>query len=152
MTKATNEEIRTEPTGPRGIAPVPFRWLRAACLAVMLTVTSAIGCTHTDAANVGAAVGHGLGTPVGVAAVAVEETFATAGDIQDANPRHQRPQPTRRCVSRRAGSGSTLRRPAASRAGEDRYYRAEVVVRTRGPAEIRSIEVGETEDVTEFWQ
>jgi hypothetical protein len=152
MTKATNDKIRTTPTRPRDSTLARSRWRGAACLVVLLGVASAVGCTHTDAANVGAAVGHGLGTPVGVAAVAVEETFATAADIQDANRRHRRPQPLPRRVSRRAGSSSTPRKPAASRAGEDHYYRAEVVVRTRGPADIRSIEVGETEDVTEFWQ
>jgi hypothetical protein len=118
----------------------------------LLAIGLALGCTHSDAANVGAAIGHGLGIPLGVAAVSVEETFSTADDIQDANPRHQKSQPAASESRREASRSNRVAQPPRQQSSDPHYYKAEVLLKTHGPADIQSIELQDTEDVTEFWQ
>lgn len=99
-------------------------------------------CANQDAAQFGSLIGRSLGKPVGTVATAIDETFRTAGDIVKENPRfrNQRnnPPPT---VS-----------PPVPNAEEDHYYKAEVLVKTHGPAQIESLSLQQTEDVSEFWK
>ncbi|MEJ2200524.1 MAG: hypothetical protein P8X63_05870 [Desulfuromonadaceae bacterium] len=73
---------------------------------------------------------------------AIDETFRTAGDVVKENPRYQNqrnePKPT-----------VSLPTPGAE---EDYYYKAEVLVKTHGPAQIESLSLQQTEDVSEFWR
>jgi hypothetical protein len=46
------------------------------------------GCATRDAAMLGHLIGKQIGTPFGVAAVAIEESVATTHDIVKANPRY----------------------------------------------------------------
>ncbi len=119
--------------------------------ALILIVAFALlsgACAHQDAANLGVAFGHVLGTPVGVVATTLDETFQTAGDIVEANPRYEKkrsPRPAAKPKPDRSYSPTT-------HADNTRYYRAEVIVKTNGPADLQSIEVQESRDVTAFWQ
>ncbi len=103
------------------------------------------GCTNREAATVGAMIGHRIGTVFGTAAVAVEETFETAKDVQDANPRWDHlPK------SRHRGRDQSPR-VSADPKQQHHYYSTNVLIKTRGPAHIVSVETGDTEDVTSFW-
>ncbi|MFC1761437.1 hypothetical protein ACFL6U_05090 [Planctomycetota bacterium] len=64
---------------------------------IVSLIVGITGCSNREAATVGAMIGQRVGTVFGTAAVAVEETFETAPDIQAANPRqdHQ-PRPRQR--------------------------------------------------------
>lgn len=101
------------------------------------------GCTNRDAAQLGSLIGRSLGKPIGVVATAVDETVKTTGDVIKENPRYQNL------------SSAPLQRTEDVTHGVDesvRYYRAEVLVKTKGPANIQSMSLQETEDVTQFWQ
>jgi hypothetical protein len=115
------------------------KWIRIVFAGLTLAVLGLLGCaTPREAATVGAWMGRQIGTPMGIAATAVEESFHHAGDIRYANPRFDgRPRTTQRLQS--ANDDST------------HVYRANVVVKTEGPARVRSIEVSDPEDVTAFW-
>ncbi|WP_303720114.1 hypothetical protein [Malonomonas rubra] len=105
-----------------------------------LTVLSA--CTNQDAAQLGSLIGRSLGKPVGTVATAIDETFRTVGDVVNENPRFQNQyNEPKQTVSSRIPSTE-----------EDYYYKAEVLVKTRGPAQIDSMSLQKTEDVSDFWK
>ncbi|WP_303720869.1 hypothetical protein [Malonomonas rubra] len=111
-------------------------------LSGLFFVTFLSACTNQDAAQLGSLIGRSLGKPVGTVATAIDETFRTAGDVVKENPRFQNqrndPKPT---VS-----------PPIPNTNEDYYYKAEVLVKTRGPAQIESLSLQQTEDVSDFWK
>ena len=107
----------------------------------LLILLSMIGCTNQDAAQLGAMIGRTLGKPVGTVATAIDETVQTSGDIVRENPRYQNPPPRTKPTQ-----------PTAPAADGNYYYRTEVLVKTRGPAQIESMELREVEDVSEFWK
>ncbi|RMF47565.1 MAG: hypothetical protein D6751_02430 [Deltaproteobacteria bacterium] len=139
-----------------------MKFLRNLVVALML-VGLCWGCTQRDAATVGAMIGRGLAMPIGTAAVIVDETAQSTGDIVRQNPRYDqlKNQPAFRrqtaaappVVPPRSRHGEYHPAGAAYPGREDRYhyYRAEVLVKTRGPADIQSIDFAESEDVTRFW-
>ena len=115
------------------------------------------GCTTRGAAMLGAAIGQGIGTPIGVAAVAFDEAGHVTGEIVRANPRyasnfHQpqaAPVGAPRHPEPRRFSGATSRHHGH----EQTYvYKAEVLVRTRGPAQIEAIDFVDAEEVNRFWK
>jgi hypothetical protein len=105
-----------------------------------------IGCSTREAATTGAMVGRRAGTALGSVVVAVEETFNTAKDVQQANPRwdHQ-PNPHQRVNQPTAPVSPTQNQ-------ELYYYQANVLVETQGPANIVSIDVSDTKEARRFWQ
>ena len=100
---------------------------------------------------VGALIGHGMGTPLGVAAVAVDETFATAGDIRAANPRYsgtsQRPSAPR--SQRYTPSPPPRREPRGTRT---QGYGPGMLASTTGPSNVQSMRYGATEEADRFWR
>ncbi|GAB4564043.1 MAG: hypothetical protein Tsb0017_23600 [Geothermobacteraceae bacterium] len=136
--------------------------LRNLVVALML-VGLCWGCTQRDAATVGAMIGRGLAMPLGTAAVIVDETVQSTGDIVRQNPRYDQRnnQPAfRRQMAPEPSAAAPRLQPVeyhpASALVSDRkdrfhYYRTEVLVKTRGPADIQSIDFVESEDVTRFW-
>ena len=116
--------------------------MRKQIMIILLAITTLCGgCTNRDAALFGGLIGRTLGKPVGTVATALDETFKTAGDISKENPRYQQhggPQPTR--PTARLDNGN------------DYYYRTEVLIKTRGPAQIEAISLQGSEDVSDFWR
>lgn len=119
-------------------------------LIALITVLSA--CTTREAAIIAAVPGRIIGTPMGMIATTVDESFATAGDIVQANPRHdrcckgsllQKHRPTQRSPTDLA--------PPLENTGFH-YYKAEVLIKTRGRAQFESIQMLDSQDVTNFWQ
>lgn len=111
----------------------------AICLSLLLLV----GCSNRDAAQLGSLIGRSLGKPIGTLATAVDETFQTAGDVVSENPRYQQPvqpyQPSTETVNQQQDQ-------------QDYYYRTQVLVKTRGPAQIEAVSLQQSEDVSEFWR
>lgn len=99
-------------------------------------------CANQDAAQLGSLIGRSLGKPVGTVATAIDETFRTAGDIVKENPRFQNQR----------NNPKPAESPSLPNTKEDHYYKAEVLVKTRGPAQIESLSLQQTEDVSEFWK
>ena len=106
-------------------------------------------CANQDAAQLGSLIWVGavddiweLGKPVGTVATAIDETFRTAGDIVKENPRFQNQR----------NNPKPAESPSLPNTKEDHYYKAEVLVKTRGPAQIESLSLQQTEDVSEFWK
>lgn len=100
------------------------------------------GCANKDAAELGSLIGRTLGKPIGTVATAIDETFRTTGDVVRENPRFQRQQREQQQAT-----------PATSSSDEDTfYYRTEVLVKTRGPAQIEEVSLQEAEDVSDFWR
>ncbi len=125
-------------------------------VALIVGIVTWTGCVSPrEAATLGAFLGRQVGTPLGVAVVTVEETFKTAEDVHDANPREEERRKARaaaRPITPAPGKASLAPAPAASTVGEEyRYYRAEVIVKTRGAADIQELQLQETQDVTAFW-
>lgn len=115
-------------------------------LAIVVLVAAVTGCTHREAATVGAMIGHRIGSVFGTAAVAVEETLETTKDVQAANPRwDNQPQ----CQPRRHPSTP---RASCATDSQTHYYSTQVVIETQGPANIRSMQAGDAVDVTRFWE
>lgn len=120
-----------------------------AALGLALAITS--GCTLGDTAQVSALVGRTIGAPLGAVATAIEESVLTAGDVTRLNPRYQNAQ---------AMSPNHLQPPlqpsrpyeTTSSPETPYYYRAEVLIKTRGPARIESLQLQDTQDVSEFWR
>jgi len=112
---------------------------------VAALVWGMLGCTPREAAVVGAKMGRQAGTALGSAAVAIEETFNTVGDVLDANPRRDHQVSPQQEASLHPTSSPGTEPEAVH------YYKAEVLIKTNGPAEIASVDVGDTEDVTQFW-
>jgi len=124
------------------------------------------GCTQRDAATLGAVVGRTVAMPIGTAAVILDETVQSTGDIVRQNPRydnlsakpsvlnHSRPAPPT-AFTPVAGyrKASYVNYNGGDTYGDSQthYYRAEVLVKTRGPADIESINFAESQDITEFW-
>jgi len=119
-------------------------------LIVILTIMSSVavfalsfGCSNRDAAQLGAMIGRTLGKPIGTAATAVDETFRTVGDVMTENPRHQ---------NRKVVPVTVAREEEAQTDDQAYFYRTEVLVKTRGPAQIESLQLQQSEDVSEFWR
>ena len=124
-----------------------YRWVMRGCLWLCMSILVAGCCSPREAATVGSIIGRPFGYALGTGVVAVEETFNTAADVRNANPRYDQSQykmPGMCCnnVANEYYSGSQ---------DEAYYYEAQVLVKTIGPAHIDSIELQDTEDVTEFW-
>ena len=97
---------------------------------------------------------------MGVAATAFDETFKVAGDVVDANPRYakrtaaQRSQYDSSRQSRPAPRSEPSLRSQGRNTPSDQathYYRAEVLVKTRGPAAIQSIDFADSMEEVDFW-
>ncbi len=100
------------------------------------------GCSNREAAQLGSMIGRALGKPVGTVATALDETVRTTADIVKDNPRYQRQaKPERLAMT-----------PRIDQRQDDYYYRAEVLVKTRGPAQIEEFSLQQTEDVSDFWR
>ena len=112
---------------------------------------SQAGCTHREAAIVGAAVSRPIGYTLGIAGVAVDETFKTAGDIMQANPRHEE---NRFNTLGTDGRASSVYPPKLDNAIDKHihYYKKEVMIKTSGPANIQSMEFTDSKEVSDFWR
>lgn len=110
------------------------------------------GCTTHEAAVIGAIPGRMIGMPLGVLATAIDESVKTAGDVVDANPRYSRVK--NNTISKPAYQYQNYKpsAPAYHVAGNTHYYKAEVLIKTRGPAQLESMQLVDSRDVTEFWQ
>ena len=115
--------------------------MREKMLISLLILTTLAGCSNRDAALLGSLIGRSIGKPVGTVATAIDETVQTAGDVIKENPRYQQPAPA-----------EPLYRSPQSGNQQDYYYRTEVLVKTRGPAQIEAISLRESEDISEFWR
>lgn len=104
-------------------------------------------CSPKEAATVGAMIGRPFGNAIGVGVVAVEETFRTAGDVRDANPRFENEPRCRRPAPAPAQPAT----PSVARADGRHFYEVRAIVQTAGPAKIENITYRESEDVTAFW-
>ncbi len=111
--------------------------------AIGLSAIMLSGCATRDAAQLGAMVGRTIGTPIGAVATALDETVQTAADVVKQNPRYEQ--------SNRQPAVRALKPPGQSNS-ESYYYRTEVLVKTRGPANIESLTLQKTEDVSDFWR
>ena len=101
------------------------------------------GCTTKEAATLAAIPGRVIGTTLGMTAVIIDESVHTAGDVVDANPRYKnKPRRTNCCQTR----------PDSHQDNQSHYYKAEVLIKTRGPAVIESVQSIEGEAIKEFWQ
>jgi len=125
---------------------------KAKTLAVVACTAMVVGlvgcCSPREAATVGAMIGRPFGYALGTGAVAIEETFETAKDVRQANPRYDG-RVARPCGPYRAGCGPAC---GTCRPVDDtHYYEATVLVKTTGPASIQSIDFKDSEDVTAFW-
>lgn len=110
-------------------------------LAVVVAVLLIFGCSNQDAAQLGSLVGRSLGRPIGAVATALDETVQTAGDVVRENPRYRQQRQDQPPL------------PAAAPLDEStHYYQAEVLIKTRGPARIESLQLQRTEDVSAFWK
>ena len=114
------------------------------CLVVGLSALLLGACTTRDAAQLGAMVGHAVGRPLGVVATAVDESINTASDVVRENPRYLQQSTSQE----QAGSSTAVAHGQA----DAYYYRAEVLVKTRGPAQLEGLTLQQTEDVSEFWR
>lgn len=111
-----------------------------ACATVLIL---SFGCSNRDAAQLGAVIGRTLGKPIGTAATAVDETFRTVGDVITENPRHRNSK----------GVPAVVSHADEVQTDEQAYfYRTEVQVKTRGPAQIESLQLPQSEDMSEFWR
>lgn len=108
-----------------------------------------LGCAHRDAAMLGAVIGHGVGTPLGVAAVAVDETFATAGEIRAANPRYASPPQALRVSPGVVPKGTPVRR---SRSQDRVRDGVEVSPVPRRPNRRYAVARRSEADEARFWQ
>lgn len=113
-------------------------WLTA--LIAFLIVS---GCANQDAAQLGSLIGRSLGRPIGTVATAIDETIHTAGDVVKENPRYQQ--------QRQNQPAQQVPLPAPYDESAH-YYKAEVLIKTRGPARIESLNLQKTEDVSAFWK
>ncbi len=123
---------------------------------VLLTgsLLACMGCSTREAAMTGHLVGSQLGKPIGVVAVMVDETFKTADDVYKANPRYDQQPATASTDSGNTCCPEQLDRMEIAHDGADNmhYYRTEVIMKTRGPADVVSMKVQNSQDVTAFWK
>ncbi len=124
-------------------------WEKKQLWVILIVLAIFSGCTTRDAAQLGSLIGRSLGTPIGTVATAIDETFQTAGDVVKENPRYQQRQMQAPAPAPAAPPAPLYAAPANS---GDHYYRAEVLIKTRGPARIESMHLQQTEDVTAFWK
>ncbi len=115
----------------------------------MLLILSA--CTTHEAAVIGAIPGRMVGIPLGMAITAVDESFKTAGDVVKANPRYHRSSKLRYSKPVDTYRPKTYRRYGSSFDGDYHYYKAEVLIKTQGPAQIESMQLLDGKNVTDFW-
>lgn len=116
-------------------------WKNRGWLTALIAFLIVSGCANQDAAQLGSLIGRALGRPIGTVATAIDETFQTAGDVVKENPRYQQQR--------------QYQPPLPAAAPYDQgahYYQAEVLVKTRGPARIESLQLQKTEDVSAFWK
>lgn len=124
------------------------------------------GCTQRDAATIGAMVGRTVAMPIGTVAVALDETVQSTGDIVRQNPRYDNLPATPSVLNNHGPTPAPAYTPTGSyhqvsngnhndgntySDNQTHYYRAEVLVKTRGPANIQSIDFAESQDISEFW-
>jgi len=109
------------------------------------TILMLSSCSVRDAAILATVPGHMLGVPLGMTLTAIDETIETAGEVIDANPRYDHRNRVRHV------GGITSQRKTYDAPGPH-YYKAEVLVKTRGPAKIQSMQLIDSHDVTEFWR
>ena len=119
------------------------------CLSIGFTSS----CTYQDAAMMGTIISRPVGYPLGVAAVAVEEAFATAGDIKSASPRNNktnynnRNNPASICVD-----GCVSKNSRAVASSDSKYYETKLVIKSKGPMHIEDVYFKDSSDVTDFWE
>ncbi len=117
-------------------------------LKMILLVTGVLlfnACSTRNAALLATIPGQAIGVPLGMTLTAIDETFKTAKEVVDANPRYDKQKPVHQ-----AGYSSSRRLPEDVQ--DTHYYKTEVLIKTRGPADIQSVELIDSEDVTEFWR
>lgn len=102
-------------------------------------------CTTRNAALLATIPGQVIGVPLGMTLTAIDETFKTAKDVVNANPRYDTQK-----LNRQASNAPSWRLPHDRQ--DTRYYKTEVLIKTRGPADIQSVELMNSQDVTEFWR
>lgn len=115
--------------------------MRKIAIVSLFVLAIQTGCSNRDAALLGSLIGRSLGKPVGTVATAIDETVQTAGDVIKQNPRYQQAALSQTTPS--------FHEPANQ---QDYYYRTEVLVKTRGPAQIEAVSLQQSEDVSEFWR
>lgn len=99
-------------------------------------------CSPREAATMGAVIARPFGYALGISAVAVGETFETAADVVEANPRYASdPVPAR--------TATGWSRPNA---GEPHYYETRVMVKTAGQARIERVDLIESRESAAFWR
>lgn len=105
-------------------------------------------CSPREAATVGAVIARPFGYALGITGVAIDETFQTADDVIDANPRYA-DRPWSCAGPRRIEPCRTV---SEAGVGDRYFYETTLLVETEGPANIRSVRLEDAEDVTAFWQ
>ncbi len=115
----------------------------------LILILALSACTTHEAAVLGAIPGRIIGVPIGMTFTAIEQTFETANDIVEARPKHSGLLP--RGYSKPI-EYSPRRSTAYRNKNDTHYYKAEVLIKTRGKADFQSVQLVETKDVTDFWQ
>ena len=102
-------------------------------------------CSTRNAALLATIPGQVIGVSLGMTLTAIDETFKTAQEVVDANPRYDRQN-----TVHKVGHSPSQRFP--NDAHNTHYYKTEVLIKTRGPADIQSVELIDSQDVTDFWR
>lgn len=102
-------------------------------------------CSTRNAALLATIPAQAIGIPLGMTLTVINETFKTAKEVVNANPRYDKQKPVHQ-----TGYSSSPRLPHD--APDIHYYKTEVLIKTRGPADIQSVELIDSNDVTEFWR
>jgi hypothetical protein len=110
------------------------------------------GCTTQEAVIMGAIPGRIIGTPIGMVATALDESVKTAADVVSANPRYSRAKNV--ASSKPAYQYQNYKAVTPTYRGVDNshYYKAEVLIKTRGAAKFESIQLMDSREVTDFWR
>ena len=118
-------------------------------LSLMLILSA---CTVHEAAVIGAIPGRMVGIPLGMAITAVDESFKTATDVVKANPRYSSANNTHYSQATKYYPPKADRKYNNYLDGDYHYYKAEVLIKTQGSAQIESLHLLESKNVTDFWQ
>ena len=121
--------------------------IKISCITLLLAA-----CTAHEAAVIGAIPGRIVGIPLGMAITAADESIKTAGDIVKANPRYYQSNKVRYSKTVDTYQSRPSRKYNSHIDGDYHYYKAEVLIKTQGPAQIKSMQLLESRNVTDFWQ
>lgn len=122
--------------------------LLISCLSIGFTSS----CTHQDAAMLGTVISRPVGYPLGVAAVAVDEVFATASDIKKASPRNNNANVVNNNSSVTCSRGCFSNNKQVTKNNNTKYYETKLVIKSQGPMEIQDVYFKDSSDVTDFWE